>query len=529
MKRIATLVAAIALLTSAAFGQITQAQAGRYGLSAWAITGQRTASAFNYDLDSLFGGNAVGGGTYTFPINVCTQALAFGSRNVNPFAANASIRIIDITSANSETVTPAATPVTYNGSTCTINFSPANTHSSFHLRSGTCGLREALNDMGGGGGVAVVDQKFYDDGCSSLTINGLALSGGLLANQYIEDISNGNAGTWYGIKPTALTLLVAPAVPTTGTVAGGTFTNGNVIACTTYVDPLGGETLCTNETTQATGGTTNGLTVASPAASAGAVGYRVYLTAVGGSTGTEIVYTPTSTNCTLTVLEGVIPACAIGSNFSVLAPVTSTSKIPAFGTAHSALGYIAYSGFPPELFMGGANAGITQNFFGPFAAVATITAASAADVAQFYISPGSLNDLGDIVDVCFKANSTNVATAIPTWKLNVATAFGQSPVTLSTVVIPTQTGAVTTGGCFTLATAATGASGTFWSSTPFGPFTETINSTGVSVTAGEVTSAVSSAVDLTKGLYFTINLGATTANITGVTVNQLQVRPASGS
>jgi hypothetical protein len=141
---------------------------GRYGMSAWAINNQRVASQYNYDIDSTFGGNAISAGAFTFPIGTCTQALAFGGgRNLNPFNANASIRIVDIASGSSETVTPAATPVSYAGGTCTINVTPTNTHTSFHLRSGTCGLREALNDLGGLGGEVIVDQKFYDDGCTA--------------------------------------------------------------------------------------------------------------------------------------------------------------------------------------------------------------------------------------------------------------------------------------------------------------------------------------------------------------------------
>lgn len=528
----------ITLLVLTCFAQNPSTQgsaSGRYGLSAWAINNQRVASLFNYDLDSSFGGNAIAGGTYSFPLNTCTQALSFGGgRNVNPFNANASIKIVDITSANTETVN-GVTP-TYSGGLCTLPIAASNSHSSFHLRSGTCGLQEAINDMGVSGGEVIVDQKFYDDGCTQATITGLnplvtATSGPVRQNVYVHDISNGQ-DNWYGLKPSATTLISAGVLPVMATVAGGTFTNGNVISTYAYVDALGNLSLPSAETTTATGGTTNGLTMTAPAAATGAVGYVAYFTAVGGSTGTEIAAGtgtggyPNATNCTLTTLENVIPACAIGSSFTVLAPVTSTAKQPILGTAHSTFAFQPFNTFPG--FAPGSTAGAFQTLYLPFAATATVTAASSADVAVVYIPAGYFNRLGGSWDVCFKAASTNAATAIPTWNLTAATLYGQTIRTLASAVLPTQTGAVTTDGCFNITTAAIGTSGTLWVGT-LGPITEAINSTGVTVQGMEVTTAVSGTLDLTKSLYLALNLGATTANITAVTPNVVQIRPVNGN
>lgn len=530
LTRIAVPLLLIGTLITAAFAQnpaTSGSNAGRYGLTAWAINNQRVASQFNYDIDATTQNGF--SGTFTFPISACTQALTFGgNRNVNPFATNASVNIVDLTSANTEVVNGVVP--TYSGTTCSLALAALNTHSSFHLRSGTCGLREAINDLGANGGEIVIDQKFYDDGCTQATITGLnplvtSTSGPIRQNVFVHDISNGQ-DTYYGLKPTNNTLIAAGAAPTMGTVAGGTFTNGNVIGTYVYVDALGNKSLPSSETTQATGGTTNGLTMTSPAAATGAVGYLVELTAVGGSTLTEIEYVPTAANCTLTTLENVIPACAIASNFSVLAPLTSTSKEPILGTAHTAFGFQPYNTMP-EFAPSNTN-GSFQTLYLPFAATATVTAASTADVAVAYIPAGYLNRLGASYDVCFKAASTNAATAVPTWALTAATLYGQTIRTLGSVVLPTQTGAVTTDGCFNLTTAATGASGTLWVSTPTG-LLEAINSTGVTVQGMEVTTAVSGTLDLTKSLYLALNLGATTANITSVTVNGLQIRPVNGN
>ena len=192
--RLVTPLLLIGMLITTAFAQnpATQGTAGgRYGLSAWAVNNQRVASQFNYYIDSTFQ-NGVGG-TFAFPISACTINLA-GNKNIVPFAANASVKIIDVNSAASETVNGVA-PV-FSGSTCTLNLSPSNTHTSgsYILRSGTCGLREALNDMGNNGGEVIVDQAFYDAGCTASTITGLTLTAGagLQSNLSVEVLTPEN-------------------------------------------------------------------------------------------------------------------------------------------------------------------------------------------------------------------------------------------------------------------------------------------------------------------------------------------------
>jgi hypothetical protein len=330
---------------------------GRYGLSAWAINNQRVASQYNYDIDSTFGGNAISAGAYTFPIGTCTQALAFGGgRNLNPFNANASIRIIDIASGSSETVTPAATPVTYAGGTCTINFTPANTHTSFRLRSGTCGLREALNDLGGLGGEVIVDQKFYDDGCTATTITGLTLSSGagLQANQYIHDISAGQ-DTWYGLKGTSLSLNGGAHSADhrrrrSGNVADryhgrrdcyrtGDSRRDYVRGCDWPGDGAF-DRYCGHRSGhdrrrlhQLDHGNRTGRN-RMPEFS----GVSVVSSANGGATLSEILYAPTSAGCTAAANSVIVTACSLTSNSVVTAIITGTAGIPKSGCGEWRLG-----------------------------------------------------------------------------------------------------------------------------------------------------------------------------------------------
>ncbi len=101
-------------------------------------------------------------------------------------------------------------------------------------------MREALNDLQGKGGEVIVDQGFYDAGCTQSTITGLSFTGPLLANQFVHDISAGQ-DTWYGLKPTTLSLISAAGGALTLTKTTG---SGSYYVNYKYVDPLGGPHLC---------------------------------------------------------------------------------------------------------------------------------------------------------------------------------------------------------------------------------------------------------------------------------------------
>lgn len=509
-----------------------------FGFTQWAINNQRVASQFNYVIDTR---NGLGSnlGLFTFPATTCTGALTLPARGgvdpmafLDPAGKLPQVRIVDNTSANSETVSQNAAP-SFNGTNgnCSLSLATSNTHSqgSYFLTSPTCGLREALDDLGTTGGEVIITQEWYSlvQGCTQSTITSVA--GQLLANQYIHDISNGQ-DTWYALKPTATTNISAPVAPTTGTVAGGTFTNGNVLVTVTYVDALGGETVASSETTQATGGTTNGLTVTSPAAATGAVGYRVYMTAVGGSTGTEVLHT-TTTNCTQTTLETVITACAIGATTTVLAPITGTSKQPPVNTSHTLIAFQPVNAIPSVSPVN--TVGNTQLFALSNSAV-NVSSGGNADLAEIVVPAGYFNSLGKSWMICAKvATATQVLNSVITVKLNLAANRQQSAVAVTTLTFATQTqgAAGTIQGCAKWTTAATGSSGTIMSSTPFGPWTNTLNSTpSQTVSATEdVSTAASSAVDLTKQLFLSLNFAAATANTTGSAVLDLTVTPLPGN
>jgi hypothetical protein len=378
--------------------------AGRYGLSGWAVNGQRVASQFNYYVDSSFQNGS--GGLFTFPVSTCTQALTLGGgKNINPFNTNASVKILDINSANTETVS-GVTP-TISGSLCTLSFTTSNTHTagSYFLRSGTCGVREALNDLGTNGGEVIIDQKFYDDGCTAATFTVAATLGGTLqANQYIHDISNGQ-DTWYNLQPSTLTALAVPTTSAALTCAstaglvcqsattGGTWPNSAEHVGEIYVDSLGGWSVASTDaslTPSASG--TNVLQFNSPAASTGAVGWLPF----GGLAynSTTYVLPVSASTCTLSTLFTGYPVCAMGSNATITGPVTTTSLIPQSGgiaaaynpnpQSHTTFAYRP-SQRPGYQF---------QLNYGPFVACPVLTAGQLCVVGTVQLPTGFLQNLG---------------------------------------------------------------------------------------------------------------------------------------
>jgi hypothetical protein len=527
--RFAVLALALYSLIATAFAQApaNAPNPGKYGVTGWAINNQRVASQYNYYIDSTF--QTAVGGTFTFPAKVCAATLNFGAnRNVGAFNSNASVKIIDVNSSNTETVN-GVTP-SFSGGTCSLAFSTSNTHSagSYILRSGTCGLREALNDLGGLGGEVIIDQRFYDDGCTASTITGLALSGTLLANQYVHDISN-SQDTWYELKPLNNTAISAAGVALTGTgSAGGSLTNsGTYLLNYEYVDPLGGQGLANTESATVTLSSQNTITTSAPAAATGAVGWIPMITASGGSTGTEIAVPVTSAVCTLSTLTPY-PTCAIGSVAVITANPSSTSKENVESFGHTSFGYLPIAGTPSVATA--STWGDFQTNFLNFVAAGTLNNSN-ADVAQAIVPPQYFNRFGGVWDVCLRGTVTSdVTSSIWTIKLTMTNNYAQNPIAVSTVVMPTiaLAAAGSWGGCFEITNGVAGTAGQFWGGST-GAWALVLNSTGLgtySIDDTTALSASSNAPDLTKAIYLSVNIAGTgSANIVAPQVLAMTIKP----
>lgn len=130
---------------------------------------------------------------------------------------------------------------------------------------------------------------------------------GQYANAVRAEVFNGTHGT-----PTAYVAVHpptdhAPAAPTLSTAAaGGTIANGNYTIAVSYVFAHGESLVLRSNSVTAAGGGTSTITINSPAAFPGAIGWYAYVTAAGAPSGTQYrqqaAGSPTNigTNLTLT-------------------------------------------------------------------------------------------------------------------------------------------------------------------------------------------------------------------------------------
>lgn len=504
------LVAVLAMTAPAALGQATSTNY-RYGLSGWAINNQRVASQFNYDIDATFQNGLA---TFTYPQATCQQALAFGgNNNKDPFNTNASVKIVDNVS---ETV--ALSSKTYSGGNCTLSLATSNAHTSFHLRSGTCGLREALNDMGGQGGEVIVDQKFYDDGCTAATITGLAQSG-LQANQIVYDISNAQ-NTFYTVQPSTLTALATPATRSatagaTQVISGtavGTWAASAYFVCVTYVDMLGGESPCSGSFSF-TATASVALNYASPAASSGAVGWRAYAGLTGTSTQYQLPIT--ASNCTLST-STPYPTCAIGAAGVFPTPTTATALAPGYVVnvyrpntqSHTTFAYAPVA-LPPS-----RGAGF-QSHYGPFITTGNIPAGNIAVLGTVPLGSAVLNSIYTTVRITGRIADTAVSTATQT----IAVALGPSfttgtPTSICTMATTTAMASAAYGTVFscTMTTNAVGASGTLmpdgWALTQLQAGT----TTGLSVMVDTATAAITNDITQQDSIFVVLTSATAATN-----------------
>lgn len=367
------------------------------------------------------GGNAAtGSGTITLNTGQVSTA------NIGTFApVTTTTPIIVGIGANQETVTPTAVSGCGAGQplgSCQITASWTKLHGPNEpVISGSYGLQEAINAANAaGGGVVLISPNWASLGGSQSTITGATA----YSNVYIRNNGGVSAITggapFYGMQPTTLTSLAVPATLTASSVVFaaapvGTWANSAYYFCTTYVDALGGEGPCSLTYNQ-TPTLNYSLTVTSPAASTGAVGWRLY--AGTGSLATAYLMPITSSVCTLTTLESVMPACAIGSNGVFLAPpVTTTSLKPNTQTSptvnvsqtypqgHTTFAYQP-SGTVPQVF---------QTHYGPFTAYGSTTSGQVDTLGSVNLPTGFLNYIGRSVKLRGKITTGTANTAaLPT-------------------------------------------------------------------------------------------------------------------
>lgn len=483
------------------------------------------------------------------PSSQCYTSANGSAASFIAFAVSAPVAIIDPNSSTtSEVVTPSS--VTLNSTTCSIAVAPVNTHYNSYLQSGTGGLQEAINSVSSTAPYKTLiwlDRNWYAlawavPGATPTSILA-ALNGN--ANAVIVDTTqmpfayytyngvgysqSGSTAAFPNLKVSSYTQIAAPAAVSTASVTtsilttsatGGTITSGagTFRVAQTYVDASGGETLISVDTagtsTIAIGSTTstNSITVTSPPAATGAVGWRLYITAASGATQTEILYTPTCSSTSAianqsTFVSGTV--CPIGASGTVGAIVTGTATIPTTGTAYPRLA--GASGSYP-----------------PFTALGTVAAAATGVLGNVNFPAGYLNVLGRSIEVCGNGYATTNSTAgTLTLSTTLASIPGVTTITPFTAVSGSTAASAQADPfdfCITYTTAATGTTGTLEA---HGWVLYSLSGTAVGTPAVDIITTVSSTIDLTKQDQLSFTIKPTTTALTAAQLRQLTIYPSN--
>lgn len=464
-------------------------------------------------------------GTYTL---TCQNSKATAGNGVTvSLSTNASITVGFGT--NEETVTPTSISSDNLGNVyVTAVF--ANAHGiGEQVRSGTYGLQEAINYAASiGGGEVVVDGYWALGGGTTAVVTGASVP----TTVTIADNRTGGMQS-FGLVPGGVTPIAAPTAVSTAAAANGLLTTsstGGTIAASagtfrlgvTYVDAFGGETTLSVDTASAatiaigSATSTNSIGLTSPAAIAGAIGYRVYMTAAAGATLTEILYPVGNAAITGTAVSGAaLPCFAIGTPVTINAIITGTAKVPAQNTAY-ATGVVEIPAGAPVI------------SYPPFTALGTIAAAATGTVAEVNFPAGFFNTVGRTVR--FKGMyyvTTNGTAGTVTSELLFASVYGVTSITPFTAASASIAASVLTVSFdfdITMVTAATGATGTLEC---HGVVDYNIAGTAVGSVAMDSVIAVSSTVDLTKQntvsfAHLNTTVGTTASQMRLLTVEVLQ-------
>lgn len=514
---------------------------------AWNIVGQST-NTFSFN----------GGACQFTPQNASAQSQTFfvfsgtiGSTTVyNP------VFIRDVSSSLNEVVTPTATSNTQ--TTCSATLAPANTHVSYTLLSGTGGLQEAITNQLQVSPIfnVILDQYWYQQVLGMAGAAGYTTPQAIIAavtgsnnvgivdtttapwtfyswngSKYVPDSSTG------GVPFTSLTAIAAPVALTTvaatcATNGGGcitTATTGGTIPASgaytlgaTYVTALGGETLMSIDTaagaTVTVGSTaTNTITVTSPAAETGAVGWRLWMTAASGATVTEILYASScqSASTGQIVLNGV---CAIGSPATITAIVTGTALAPTLTGATPSVS----SAFPVA--SGTTSPLQAMVSYPPFADQGTIATTVVQPIGEVNFPTGFLNTLGRHLKVHGTGYATtNGTTGTLTFSTQLWSLFGTTSITPFTAVSGTTTGSAVINFTFDIdyTVQVVGSSGKVET---HGTICYNLAGTAVCTPAQDLIITNGSAIDLTKQNELDFYLKPTTTGTTHLQLRQLTVQ-----
>lgn len=444
---------AIAMALSFAIPAVAQNGNGPSVLSSVAGTYNARNYASWRNTIHVGGGGSINSGTgVSIPLRDPVVRLADG-RTVNPYVAGVRVTIGAGSVAETVAITSASgCYLSASPGSCTIVVTTANQHGNGEpVTSGSIGLDEAIVDAASGGnglpspggifgGEVDIDPAWQVQGGTSLIVRATTV---VYPQVVIKDTRQGGAVLYWPVQATATTVLGTPTTLTAVTALPsatpvGAYGTGTYHMCIAYVDILGQEGTCSADFSQA-GLATGSFIFSPPAASAGAVGYTIYIGLTGGGVTNldykvPLVTQPTVLGalpvangvCTLTTVESTTPACAIvnttysqavGSTATVTAITLNTSPINPQTTVVSTTsiyvpnpgGRTTY-GYVPGSHVGTPGIPAASPAFPITTAEATVV----PDVAgTINISPGFMDYVGRTIELCGNITSTaSVATIV---------------------------------------------------------------------------------------------------------------------
>ena len=421
-----------------------------------------------------------------------------------------------------ETVTPTAVSGCYVGApqgSCQITATFANAHGQGEVvTSGSDGIQEAINDAAfWGGGVVSVDpsEAFYRGGATA--VRALIAAANVMPLVSVEDTMQGPPIYWNPTQGGAATIFAAPTgIMVAGqaacdathqfcsdSAATGTWTNTAFYGCMAYVDIMGQEGPC-SATTNFTAVASKAIDFGAPAASAGAVGYVMY---IGTSYLLASAVAITPSVCTMTTLETTTPACAVtnatygqvGSTFGANSLFNGGAQIAAITLVTSPGKLLKTTASSTSAYIGTPNGRSTGYVYGPSSHMAipgvlgvsqtfAITTAAATTVpnvvATVDLPPGIMNYVGRGFRVCGFGSATGTSTATVVgfslwWEAAPSNASGPLPLIIGG---PNVTGTLASAidnysFCQEFTTLTTGATGTVLPGTGFENYSDTVAGT----------------------------------------------------
>ncbi len=490
---------------------IIPAFGGRYDALSYAF-GTAAASA-PPPLQVVSGNSATGAQSITVSGNfdptqggIPFNALSVGSSISVGNAAN--IETVTITAVG--TVSLSGFSPVNTGVTLTATF--ANTHGpQENVSSATFGLQEAINTASSnGGGEVAISPTWYKLGGTTAIIQAAVVpafavnSLGQTGTVKIVDLQSLTA--WIP-APNSVTVVAAPSAATSATV-GSLTTTGTWLAAAyyvlfTYVTADGGESIAsstynfTATVSKAIGGT-------GPAASTGAVGYRVY---IGDNATTLSWLVPVNSTNGTAIQCGPIAAFKIGTSFSVATITTAAALPPLVQSTAFPVGFQPVTGVSLQQAFSAVQ--------GPFAATSTVTAGTAIEWAKVQIPAGYLNYIGRAVRITITGNYTPVSTATVIISVAIGSVYTGTETVVYTVTTPASSGTTNSviEAQILMVTRVTGATGAVRCH-GFNIIGLATGTAGLGAASLDGTTANSSSVNLTTQDYIRVTINSGTANLT---------------